>query len=551
MKKDGEVLHAKVPAILAAVLCGFLPGVDNADDLKVPRTGKHRSESCYLAIGWSCNQYDAAVYFAPRVVVGFLEISPVGADGLPCNSHVAIGALVSYSSPGAKVDEGVKRVVIAWGRMDGHLDSGIGKGFSAVHFLPIGHVIASKGANARRFMPWSESAFYAAPNGPGRYSYAPAAFQRPKSGGFTPREEVSEVKTAKFEEQLRHSMDRGILHVKTSLVRMAIAIGLLPKQGSKAPIVLPANAISAGCDNVEARASIVWGSGSPYREVVEEATRLVAGFLRCEPIGGRQSGDNVINVRGVRIYWKEGSSQNYADLMWYGENGSVGNLPRGWVLARCAGSEWAPLAPCDRYRAPPKSTRYTWIPRSEVDAMVAHARKCAEEPKSAWSPLRGPDLKPRTTDAIAEQEAAPRISWAELGDEPIATPAQRRSIIAMLLANRKIVPINEVEKSKDKVFAGTSLMMAGWRDEQIGFLAPGVPNAVKEIREYLGLELMSDEAAAQEEMATLLGECAKIRGIAERAIVDLERLHSRIDEISRWLADPSAPFPAQPVAFAS
>ena len=121
--------------------------------------------------------------------------------------------------------------------------------------------------------------------------------------------------------------------------------------------------------------------------------------------------------------------------------------------------------------------------------------------------------------------------------EPQLTPAQRRKIAQILLANR-------LASDSD-----CSFMAPGWCDAHLDFLAPNVVDATRKIRESLGLELVDDAAAANRELGKLLTEAADLRATAKAAIETIGTIHDRIDEISRWLADPSGKYPAQPIAF--
>lgn len=552
MKKTPEsVLHAKVPAIVAAALCGILPPRKDADELKVPRAPCFADENVHLAISWTGDHFEACRDLGPKVVEGFISATPIDRWGDACPKHRAIGAAIAYKVNG----ENCTRLITWDGAAPG------AKNRTGMFFLRCGHAVASRYPLVEdRFVAWPDCRQqYAVKVTPGRYSFqvppadhftvaeSKASDQVREEQSFTPRTEPSEVQPAKFEAGIKAKPD-GILHVKTSLIRMAIAIGLVPGKKRSAAIVLPANAV---LEDLEAMASISWNAGgNPYRGVAEEASRLVAGFKGCEPIGGRGRVGRTIDAHGIRIRWAEqgDAAMHHVDLTWWGRNGSAGNLPRGWVLARYSGGDWTPIAPMDRYRADSKPTRFVRIPKSTIDEMVAHARECAAEPESTGSALRGPDLSKFPPD----HGLGPTMG--QLADEMVAarlaqqmTPAQRRSIAAMLLKNRQPVELGEATVAD----AGDpQRMIHGWRDESIAFLAPHVPGAVQEVRESLGLELVPDAMAANLELSQLLADCGKLRATAEAAIATIGSIHDRIDEISRWLANPVGDYPARPIAFA-
>ena len=528
-KTPGSVLHAKVPAIIAAALCGILPPRKGADELKVPRAPCFADEDVHLAVSWTGDQFDACHDLGQKVIEGFISATPIDKWGDACPKHRAIGAAISYKVNGEPCTR-----LITWSDA-----APAAKNRAGMFFLKRGHAVASRYPLVEdRFVAWPDCRQqYPVGVTPGRYSFqAPptdhftvaeskASDQVREEQGFTPRTEPSEVQPANFDAK----DDAKILHVKTSLVRMAIAIGLIPGQGRpgrkrNAAIVLPAN---VACDDLEAMASISWNAGgNPYRGVSEEAARLVAGFKDCKPIGGRERGGRTIDAHGIRIRWAEqgDAAMHHVDLTWWGRNGS-GNLPGGWVLAKRVDGDWQPLAPQDRYRADPK-LRYSRLSRSEIDERVAHSRHCASEPESVHSPLRGSDLREPEQVAAIERVAP---------FEP--TPLQRRKIASLLLANRAT--------------SDSDFMAPGWRDAQLDFLAPDVVDATRTIRESLGLELMPEINAANEEIAKLLTEAAGLRATAKAAIETIGTIHDRIDEISRWLANPVGDYPAQPIAFAS
>lgn len=598
----GAILHAKVPAIIAATLCGILPAVKGAKDLQVPRAC-YGGQDVHLAIAWTGDQLKLCRDLGPRVVHGFRSVDPIGEDGERCAPHRAIGALVVYDDGGERCEK-----AIVWGEPKADA-----KGRTSFYLLKRGHAIAENlnRANDDLFVVWSnEKDHYPVALGCGRYS-----FQVP------PGHHLPEL--APIAESVK------ILHVKTSLVRMAIALKYLPGAQGIQVSVPPSE---------EVRASVSWGSGNPYAALAAEAPFLVLGFKSCEPIGGKTINGRTINIRGARISWETSDGQRSSfDLAWYGPGSAPGNIPRGWVMAKRCNGNWLEIAANDRYRADPK-LRYQRISQAQIDELIAHTRKCAasyaaeeaeykravspveeqnelgedyprsdlaevtpQVPKTGdelylnsgafknherWILMRLPatrgvlraqseraspvpahmiddaiifltrlalcEINPRSRDhnddqilpgknsvSIANkvQDSMEQISSVEVTKEPQLAPAQRRKITQILLANR-------LASDSD-----CSFMAPGWCDAHLDFLAPDVVDATRKIRESLGLELVDDAAAANRELGKLLTEAADLRATAKAAIETIGTIHDRIDEISRWLADPSGKYPAQPIAF--
>lgn len=504
----GSILHAKVPAIIAATLCGILPAVKGAKDLQVPRAC-YGSQDVHLAIAWTGDQLKLCRDLGPRVVHGFRSVDPIGEDGLRCAPHRAIGALVKYDDGGERCEK-----AIVWGEPK---DYAVGR--TSFYLLKRGHAIAENlnRANDDRFVVWSnEKDHYPVTLGCSRYS-----FQVP------PGHHLPEL--APIAESVK------ILHVKTSLVRMAIALKYLPgASGIQISVVPPSE---------EVRASVSYGSGNPYAAIAAEAPFLVLGFKSCEPIGGKAINGGKINIRGARISWETSDGQcSSFDLAWYGPGSAPGNIPRGWVMAKRCNGNWLEIAANDRYRADPK-LRYQRISQAQIDELIAHTRKCAASyaAEEAEYKLARPQAVEEQNDLGEDYQhnnpAKHAISSVEVTEEPQLTPAQRREIARILLAN--------VE---------SNFMKPGWvadDEHKLNFLAPGVRDPIKQVRESLGLQLMPDHVAANVEIARLLDEAAKLRVAIRTSSDALSPLLARLEDLTRWLADPSGKYPAQPVAFAS